>query len=330
LKDGIIVPKAAASSDKHPWLGELPDIGGGRFSFAVMGDRTGLQIPGIFESAVSAAAGLHPDFIISVGDLVEGYCTAAEKAGACRDWEATLALLNGLGVPFFTAVGNHDYGNPLQVEIWKKYFGHEYYAFRIGKVLFLVLNTVERLAAPFEEGAVRLMRSAARSVRQHPRREREIAAHVTRVLNAGNSNLDTAESLSLRLSQRQMDFAEATVRANRDAARVCIVTHLPFWKGKKTKQYEDLMRLCAGIPLTVIAGHLHTLEYTEKGDRAFIQIGRTGGICWGPAGRGGFHHFLWVNVENGEMEFTVFPVQKEMDLSDYQTAALDSEKRKLL
>ena len=44
-----------------------------RFSIAIMTDRTGGHRPGIWMQAVERINWLRPDFVVSVGDLIEGY-----------------------------------------------------------------------------------------------------------------------------------------------------------------------------------------------------------------------------------------------------------------
>lgn len=43
------------------------------FTFAIVSDRTGWHRPGVFESAMARLNWLSPDFVMSVGDLIEGY-----------------------------------------------------------------------------------------------------------------------------------------------------------------------------------------------------------------------------------------------------------------
>ena len=44
------------------------------FNFAIVGDRSGRPEPGIFEETVEKVNLLGPDFVMSVGDFVEGFC----------------------------------------------------------------------------------------------------------------------------------------------------------------------------------------------------------------------------------------------------------------
>jgi len=50
-------------------FGGGPDV----FRFAIVADRTGQARPGVFEDAVEKLNLLQPDFVMSVGDLIEGH-----------------------------------------------------------------------------------------------------------------------------------------------------------------------------------------------------------------------------------------------------------------
>ena len=59
-------------SEKRPWTHEnfldSPD----EFHFAIVSDRTGGHRPGIFPDAMKKLNMLRPEFVICVGDLIEG------------------------------------------------------------------------------------------------------------------------------------------------------------------------------------------------------------------------------------------------------------------
>src|SRR5690242_3522967 len=68
------------------------------FRFIVLSDRTGGHIPGEFEKAITEIASLKPDFVINVGDLIEGY-TDNEKE-LIQQWQEVDGMIAKLGVPF--------------------------------------------------------------------------------------------------------------------------------------------------------------------------------------------------------------------------------------
>src|SRR5262249_49609651 len=57
-----------------PWTATPSATQGGRFSFTVFGDRTGMAYPGRMEKALAM---VDSQFVMSVGDNVEGYTSDA-------------------------------------------------------------------------------------------------------------------------------------------------------------------------------------------------------------------------------------------------------------
>ncbi|MFI5128420.1 MAG: metallophosphoesterase family protein [Chitinophagales bacterium] len=111
----------------------------GKLQFAIISDVWGGRRPGVFEDAVEKLQLLQPQFVISVGDLTDGktYDTAVIE----RQWQEFNADIKPLGMRFFYVPGNHDIGNPLMEQQWKKYVGPPYYHFVYKNVLFLCINT---------------------------------------------------------------------------------------------------------------------------------------------------------------------------------------------
>ena len=62
----------AIESGPRPWTHERFDSGADKFTFAIHSDLTGGERHQIFATAMAQLAFLHPEFIISVGDLIEG------------------------------------------------------------------------------------------------------------------------------------------------------------------------------------------------------------------------------------------------------------------
>jgi hypothetical protein len=114
----------------------------GQFQFVVVTDRTGGHRPGIFEKGVDKVNLLQPEFVISVGDLIEGYTTDTLEIN--RQWDEFSGFVEKLEMPFFYVPGNHDLTNPVMERIWKKRFGPTYYAFVYKEVLFIALNSEDQ------------------------------------------------------------------------------------------------------------------------------------------------------------------------------------------
>ncbi len=122
-----------------PWthlrFGNHPE----NFQFAIVTDRTGGHRPGVFRSGIERVNLLRPEFVMSVGDLIEGYST--DTAEISRQWFEFEHLIKPLTMPFFYVAGNHDVSNELMTEVWESRFGQPFYHFLYRDVLFLVLNS---------------------------------------------------------------------------------------------------------------------------------------------------------------------------------------------
>lgn len=125
----------------NPWSGLDMNNSPRNFQFAIVTDRTGKHRSRVFEKAVRKLNLLQPEFVISVGDLIEG--DSFEPAPLEAQWDEFTGFIDQLKVPFFYVPGNHDLRNPVLVEIWKRKFGRTYYHFTYHDTLFLVLNTEE-------------------------------------------------------------------------------------------------------------------------------------------------------------------------------------------
>ena len=78
----------AALPQAKPWTSENFQNNPDNFQFAVIGDRTGGSDPqGIFSRSMDQLNLLQPEFVINVGDLIEGY--SDDKAELNAEWEST-------------------------------------------------------------------------------------------------------------------------------------------------------------------------------------------------------------------------------------------------
>jgi 3',5'-cyclic AMP phosphodiesterase CpdA len=124
---------------RDPWTNLRLNNDPSTFRFAIVSDRTGAPRKGIFEKAIDRLNWLQPEFVVCVGDLVQGY---ADSAGPARQqWEELRGMIGRLEMPFFLTPGNHDLGNRLMGKLWQQQFGRRFYHFVYKEVLFLLLNT---------------------------------------------------------------------------------------------------------------------------------------------------------------------------------------------
>ena len=131
--------KIQVSERANPWthlnLYNNPD----NFQFAIISDRTGGHRSGVFADAIQKLDLLKPEFVLSIGDLIEGYTHDANEIN--RQWDELDSIVNKLQMPFFYVPGNHDISNAEMARQWQQRLGSSYYHFVYRDVLFLCLNT---------------------------------------------------------------------------------------------------------------------------------------------------------------------------------------------
>ena len=126
-------------TERKPWTSADFFNDPRNFQFAIVTDRTGGHRAGVFEKAVEKLNLLFPEFVMSVGDLIEGYTgDTAEINAMWHEWDSILAPLN---VRFFALPGNHDISNDVMRQTWLERYGHSYYHFRYKDVLFLAMDS---------------------------------------------------------------------------------------------------------------------------------------------------------------------------------------------
>ena len=134
-----VEPHIPIETDAVPWTSLEVDDSNDDFDFVVVTDRTGEHRDGVFESAMPKVDLLRPAFVMSVGDLIEGY--SEDRAVLDAQWEEFEGFIEQLGMPFFYLGGNHDLSNETMAHVWRERFGPTYYHFVYKGVLFLALNS---------------------------------------------------------------------------------------------------------------------------------------------------------------------------------------------
>jgi len=113
-----------------------------QFQFAIVTDRTGGHRPGVFLQGVHKLNLLQPEFVLSVGDLIEGY--TRDTLELRRQWEEFDGFVEQLQMPFFYLPGNHDITNEVMEQVWQQRLGPTHYYFIYQDVLFLCLNSEDQ------------------------------------------------------------------------------------------------------------------------------------------------------------------------------------------
>jgi predicted phosphodiesterase len=125
-----------------------------QFSFAIVADRTGTHRANVFSHAVEKINLMQPQFVVTVGDLIEG--SAADKLNDGQ-WKEIDGYLARLTMPFFFVPGNHDLREGAKEKAWRTRFGRSSYHFVYRDTLFLMLSS-EDLPAQIDKGQIAQVR----------------------------------------------------------------------------------------------------------------------------------------------------------------------------
>ena len=131
--------RTGAAGEATPWTHLEVRNDPADFQFAIVSDRTGSRRSGIFAAAVGKLNILQPEFVMCVGDLIEGY--TEDREALARQWDEFDSLVAELEMPFFYLPGNHDITNAVMIDVWNERFGRSWYHFVYHDVLFLCLNS---------------------------------------------------------------------------------------------------------------------------------------------------------------------------------------------
>jgi predicted phosphodiesterase len=106
--------------------------------FAVIGDRTGDAVPMVYEKIVAEVERMKPDFVMTVGDHIQGYTD--DTTLLKKEWEEYKSLIKPLTMPIYFTPGNHDITNDTALPFYQRYIGEPYYSFDYQGMHFIVLD----------------------------------------------------------------------------------------------------------------------------------------------------------------------------------------------
>jgi 3',5'-cyclic AMP phosphodiesterase CpdA len=186
------------------------------------------EIDFVRDDVAAELIGADIDFGIMVGDIMYDDLSLFERYNA---------VVAGIGVPFHNVPGNHDMnydstGDEFSLETFQKYYGPAYYAFEVGKVSFIVLDTVDWLGPKGSSSG-------------HYRG---------------------------RLGERQLRWLGNYLKHVPDDRLIVMTMHIPFYcvrsDGDRVNVIDraELFGLVEDRRhLLAIAGHMHVFEYDELG-----------------------------------------------------------------
>jgi hypothetical protein len=283
--------KIDVADGSNPWTNLNFENDSTDFQFAIVSDLTGGYRPPVFEQAVEKINLLQPEFVMSIGDLIQGGSTIYDKTPdgkrifkpkeLDRQWCQFNSWVEKLNMPFFYLPGNHDISGKTTVDKWHNTFGKSYYHFIYKNVLFLCIDTQDPPIHGF--------------------------------------------------SDDQRDYFINVLKQNTNVKWTLVFMHQPAWivndadvpeywwaekKWRGTKYLQNFRQvetLLAQRPYTLFSGHHHAyLKDTKNGQGHYI-LATTGGQGTGEkfttkygtpskklAGldKGQFDHIMWVTMTN--------------------------------
>jgi hypothetical protein len=268
-----------------PWKNENFDAADEKFTFAVFSDLTGGERDRIFEIAVAQLSLLRPEFIINVGDLIEG--GTEDLAEINRQWNSFDERADRARAPIFYVGGNHDLTGEVLQGVWDERYGRSYYHFIYKNTLFLVLDTEDNTAEKMQE--IFEARNHALKVVEE---EGWDAFAKTKYANM-------PENPAGNISAEQSRYFLNAIAENPDVLWTFLFMHKSPWLREDLAAFTAIEDALARRPYTVFNGHVHAYEQIERRGRDYIRLATTGGVQLPDEGRSMDHVTLVTVSERG-------------------------------
>lgn len=248
----------------YPWSHTKFDAASDKFTFAIFSDLTGGERDKIFEVAVAQLSILRPEFIIGVGDLIEGGTT--DRQQLAKEWASFDGRADKARAPVFHVGGNHDLTNMVMRDFWEDRYGARYYHFVYKNTLFLVLDTEDN----------------------SPERMQEIylaRAEAIRITDAeGWGAFDSTEYAKMpeqasgNIGAEQSAYFQKVIAEYPGVRWTFLFMHKAPWTREGEKNFAAIEKSLSDRPYTLFHGHIHAYEYQIRHGRDYIRLGTTGGV----------------------------------------------------
>ena len=205
---------------------------------------------------------LHPELILSVGDLIEG--GTEDEPQLAKEWDSFDERAAQVVAPVFRVGGNHDLTNEVMREVWKTRYGTRYYHFIYKDVLFLALDsedyTPERMREIYQARADALSVGA-----EDPERAQEMEYY------------QMPERMTGEIGPEQAGYFVDVLDDYPDVRWTLLFMHKPVWQNEDEPDFAAIEAALSNRPYTLFNGHLHTYSHTVRNSRDYIMLGTTGG-----------------------------------------------------
>jgi hypothetical protein len=248
----------------EPWTHSAFDDEPGKYTFALFSDLTGGEREGVFNVAIAQLNLLRPEFIVNVGDLIEGGTTDNDRLA--REWDSFDRRAGKARAPVFYTGGNHDLTNPDMWRVFEQRYGRRYYHFIYKDTLFLVLDTEDN--TPEFQQEISDIRDTA----------------LLRIEKEGWDVLPETEYGKLterksgRVSAAQAAYFRDVIAQNPQVRWTFVLMHKPAWERPDEENFSTIESALEGRPYTVFYGHVHSYLYQQRHGRDYIRLATTGGV----------------------------------------------------
>ena len=277
----------AALPNAKPWTAKKFKNKPRNFQFAIIGDRTGgANVEETFKIAMGQINLLQPEFVINVGDVIEGY--SDDKKELHAEWDEFDEILNTLEMPFFRTPGNHDISNKTAQQVWRERHGATYYSFVYKDVLFMVLDSED----PPREAPPGIQESLA----EYNRLQTEDPAKAKELLAGFMKDEAVVAGLSkpVDFSEKQMAWIKKTLADHADVRWTFLFQHEPAWENP-SESFKEIQQLLKARKHTYFAGHLHYYDNDVIDGHEHITMGPAG-ASFHHEGPGNVDHIMWVTM----------------------------------
>ncbi len=263
-----------------PWSSAPSGRTDSSFTFAIISDLNGGERDGIFKVAVEQINLLRPEFILSVGDLVDG--GTEDVSEMKKQYDSFDERVNKAKAPFFHVGGNHDLTSASMRKYWDERYGRKYYHFIYQNVLFLLLDTDDYSPAF---------------------RKKISIARFEAVYGDSSSNFEATyyyrmpERKSGKLGEEQLAYFEKVIANNPGVRHTFILMHKPVWQREGEGNLSRIETALGSSDYTVINGHFHSYSHTVKNGHDYMMLGTTGG-AQNAEDKNSFDHISLVSFSN--------------------------------
>ncbi len=274
--------------ETKPWTSEDFRNKPENFQFAIIGDRTGgANYQGTFSQAMDQLNLLQPEFVINVGDIIEGY--TREKEELHSQWDEVDKMIAKLKMPFFITPGNHDLSYSEAKEVWKERFGKAHYYFTYHDVLFLVLDSEDAPRLDPPPGMEESIKLYNRLQTEDPEKAREMLAEFMK-----DETVIAGLSKPVEFPEEQLNWIKKCLQDHPDVRWTFLFMHEPSWENP-SESFKEIQSLLQDRPFTWFAGHLHYYDYDNIEGHEYITMGPAG-ASFHHEGPGNVDHITWVTM----------------------------------